>query len=194
MPAQPEQLDRESLLLLYLADELDAEKRAQVDRQLASDPAFANALNRLREAHGAYQGLFAAADASARLPMSRETAVRRVSRVMKQWQVDRLSKPPAAGPRRIRFHLPWWSYGTGIAAAIIVGMIIWSSNLPEASDNRPTPEEVLKQQEQVASQLEDEWTQGYRQEYDYAQAGQQLSMLNIDGDIDDVFLRVGGER
>src|SRR5438874_10607079 len=140
MPDGIQQLEDSSLLILYLADELSAEERAVVERRLAGEPTLANDLEQLRAARQGSDAAFQNADAVTRLPMHQDTAVRRVSRAMKQWQLDRLVKTPAPPASRRYFHIPWWGYASAALVGIIVTVVVWSSNLPDA--NAPIEEQV----------------------------------------------------
>ncbi len=191
-----EQLDREAMLLLYLADELSLEERAEVDRRLNADASLATELEQLRGMHEEICGELAVVDSAAPLPMSCETAVRRASRAMKQWHVDRVGKPPAPGPVRHPFHVPWWGYASGVAAAIIVGVVIWSSNIPDAGQQQAAgqvQQEQEQQQSQIAQDLENHWTQSAEHDAQLAYAGSPLpsSSSSTDQLMDEIFMRTG---
>jgi anti-sigma factor RsiW len=184
-----EQLDRESMLLLYLAEELPATERAEVERRLASDGSLASELDQIRHMHDAIGEKLAAADGASSLPMACETAVRRASRAMKQWHVDRVSKPPAAGPMRHPFHVPWWGYAGGVAAAIIVGVVIWSSNIPDAG-TQMSAEEIQQHQALVAQDLQNHWEKRAEQDAELAYAGNpQPTASSSDQVMDEIFMR-----
>jgi anti-sigma factor RsiW len=186
MASLAEQLDVESLLLMYLADELAEEDRAQVDRRLAADVTMVDKLARLRDLHESCAQTLKAADAATALPMSSDTAVRRVSRAMKQWQVDRLTKKADIIRPRRSFHLPWWTYGSAIAAAIIVGVLVWSSNLADPSEDPSVIAMKSKQQDDLAEQLMMGFRDGIEAERTPMLA-QELS-LSYESDMDEVLL------
>src|SRR5829696_4788295 len=102
----------DAVLLMYLADELPGEDRARVERMLADDGALRDQLERLRAAQDAVAGALALADAARPLPGSAAAGVRQVGRMIRTWQVDRLTRTAAAhdrhAPRNLRF--PYWSY------------------------------------------------------------------------------------
>ncbi len=184
-----EQLDINSLLLMYLANELSSADRIEMEQRLASDPALAEELARLRQAQAVVESALLSGDAATPLPMSCDTAVRRVSRAMKQWQVDRLTRK-AIAPQRAHFRLPIWSYASAVAAAIIVGMLIWANNLPDAGNAQLTPEQIAAQQKIVADELEQDLADAYTQEFD---AQSRLAMRDLSAsaeqDLDQVFMR-----
>ena len=119
MSSQLHQLNSESILLLYLAGELSAEDRADVDQHLAADPQFREELESLRAAYDATGEVITAADKSERLVLPEASAARRVGNAVRSWHSRRLSMPPAQAARRgLRF--PWWWYVTASAAGLVV--------------------------------------------------------------------------
>jgi anti-sigma factor RsiW len=119
MSSQLHQLNNESILLLYLAGELSAEDRADVEQHLAADPQFHEELETLRVAYDGAGESLAAADKSERLVLPEASAARRVGNAVRSWHARRLSMPPAEAQRRgLRF--PWWWYVTASAAGLVV--------------------------------------------------------------------------
>jgi len=195
MASMLEHLDRDSMLLMYLADELPVSERDELQQRLAQDPELANQLNQLL-ALQTYCEQTLTCDES--LPMSSDVAVRRVSRAMKQWQVDRLARKPSISPRRSHYRLPWWAYGTAVAAAVIVAALVWSSNLPDTSDSRPSPEQIAKTEDEVVDDIVKDWNDGVQQERESRNAmlGQQLlpEPISSDESMNEIFFRDSGER
>src|SRR4051794_23344388 len=96
-----DELSRESILLLYQSGELPEEKRAQVEHMLEHDAALREQLEALQAAHGAVVSAFSTADAVQPMPASElAAATRNTLREIRQWQVDRASRPAAAPPPR----------------------------------------------------------------------------------------------
>ncbi len=119
-----QQLNNESILLLYIAGELPAEDRADVEAMLANDPRVRAEYDALRAAYESAGEAIADADRSERLVLSESTAVRRVGNAAKAWHVRRLASPPeVVDTRRIRF--PRWVYPTAACAAVIVASVSW---------------------------------------------------------------------
>ena len=83
--------NNEAILLMYLADELPAEDRADVEQQLASDPALRAELDELRGVQESFAGTMERLDVETRLPVSESVAVRRATRMLRQWQVDHVN-------------------------------------------------------------------------------------------------------
>src|SRR2546429_9870647 len=101
-------LDRESLLMLYVAGELPAEDQAELEAMLAADAGLRAQLEQMQSEQRAMSEAFAAADAKSPLPAPQISSVRHVGAAMAQWQGDRLAKP-APAPIRIRRKLLWRS-------------------------------------------------------------------------------------
>ena len=119
--------NNEAILLMYLADELGADDRREVEQMLARDAALRAELEKIRSAQDAVMAAIGAMDQANPLRVSTPVAVRQVSRLMKQWQVDRLSRRPMeigkSGP-----NFPWWAYptaATGVAAMVLIGLMVW---------------------------------------------------------------------
>lgn len=120
----------ESVLLLYLAGELSAEGRADVDRRLAAEPALRQALTRLEAMHGAVADWFKQADAAVIADDGGRgrsaVAVRRVSRAFVQRRTAEEAAKAAAAKNESMWPkslLPRWAYPLTAAAAIIVGLL-----------------------------------------------------------------------
>ena len=121
--------NNEAVLLMYLADELPAEDRAEVEQLLAVDAGLRAELERLREAMDLSVDAIREVDRFTPLPVPRPVALRRMSRVVRQWQVARLTKAhdEADEPRRgLRY--PWWTYPLATAAAVLLAFLVWWGN------------------------------------------------------------------
>src|SRR5688572_32911208 len=115
----------DAVLMMYLADELPTEDRARVERILADDAAMRDELDRLRAAQESVDGALAGADAARPLPGSEAAGVRQVGRMIRHWQVERLTRAAGAhdrnAPRALRF--PYWSYPLAAAAAVTLAFV-----------------------------------------------------------------------
>jgi hypothetical protein len=126
MPSQIQNLDRESLLMLYVADELSAEDRQRVEEMLANDPGLRAQLDELTAAQDVMAGVFSEADANRPLPAPVWSSVRRMSAAMAQWQIDRMAKPAQTLVHHGR-KLGWLYASGAIAAGIIITIfVLWS--------------------------------------------------------------------
>ncbi|HTW95968.1 MAG TPA: hypothetical protein VMD30_14290, partial [Tepidisphaeraceae bacterium] len=112
--------NNEAILLMYMADELPVEDRAEVDQQLAQDAALRQELEKLQQAWAACSGGLEAADAAGIHHMSEGAAMRRASRLARQWATERLARP-APAPRQHRLPFPWWTYPLASAACVLIG-------------------------------------------------------------------------
>src|SRR5436305_12351834 len=115
MSGQLNDLDNDSLLVLYISGELANGEKAALERRLANEPALAAELEKLRAAQTFCGDAMAAADAMEKMPVGEGVAVRRVARAMQQWQRDRVIAYAAAG-RKKGLPLPWWTYPVAVAA------------------------------------------------------------------------------
>jgi anti-sigma factor RsiW len=130
--------NNEAILLMYLADELPAEDRADVEQQLASDPALRTELEELRGVQESFAGTMGRLDAETRLPVSESVAVRRATRMLRQWQVDHVNGAAAEEEPVKELRFPWWSYPLTTAAAVLIAFLVWWGNRGERYE-RPSP-------------------------------------------------------
>jgi hypothetical protein len=121
------ELSREGVLLLYLADELGAEDRAEVEQRLLRDPALRAELDGLRGTQELLHTRLALLDAATPLAAEEEAGVRNVSRMMRQ----RLARPqpaPALEPAIAVRRLPRWAYpAAAVAAVALIAGVTWRS-------------------------------------------------------------------
>jgi anti-sigma factor RsiW len=124
-----QKLQNEAILLLYLADELPAEDRAEVKQMLSVDAQLRAELQQLQSSQEKIIAELANLD---RVPtrISEAVAVRQVSRAMKQWQVDRLSRPVETPVVKRGLRYPWWAYPAVSVASIVLASIIWWGMAP----------------------------------------------------------------
>lgn len=122
--------NNEVILLMYLADELQLEDKAEVEQKLAGDAGMRAELSEMRTAHAAYAGVMARLDATTRLPTPETVAVRQASRLVRQWATERLARPPAK-PQPKGLPLPWWCYPVASAASVLIGFLVWWGNHSE---------------------------------------------------------------
>src|SRR5690242_9286619 len=102
-------LDSQSLLMLYVADELSATQRKTVERMLENDPKLREQLAELTDANDGFEAAMARADAT---PITGQAgAVRRIGQVMRQRIARDLVKPVEREPRIAMPRYPWWAYG-----------------------------------------------------------------------------------
>jgi len=126
MPSLIHNLDRDALLMLYLAGELSAEDHAEVDAMLARDPALRAAYEQMVGAQDLVLASLSAADAKLPLPAPVQSSVRRVGAAMDQWHIDQINARQEPVQRQRRKY--GWVYSVAAIAAMIVVtvFILWS--------------------------------------------------------------------
>jgi hypothetical protein len=148
------ELDNDALLMLYLADELSAEDRADVEQLLGVDAGLRAGLAVVRaDGEAAVAALQAAdrVDPPTGLSASAEAVTtRRIGRLLRQHQVDLFVRNrPAPTPERQPVFAAWTYPMGAVAAALLVavGWWAWSRHAParrpigvgssQLADNRP---------------------------------------------------------
>jgi hypothetical protein len=118
------ELDNDALLILYVADELPPEDRADVEQQLGVDAVLRAELALIQAdaeaATAALEGADRLDPPAGTSASSEAVALRRVSRAFRQWQVEKLvrSRPAPVPERQPRF--PKWAYPAATAAAVLL--------------------------------------------------------------------------
>lgn len=111
----------ESVLLMYLFDELPPEDRAEVDALLRTDANLQKHLDQLRSTHEILQDTL---NVDGGQPTRSElVAARNAKREIERWNVERVLTQPQPVPRsRVKMVL---AYSGGIAAAVILGSVVY---------------------------------------------------------------------
>jgi hypothetical protein len=134
-----QQLENESLLLLYMAGELPPTDREELEVMLARDAGLRSQLKLLQSAQGATFAGLARLDAGEPL-QSPEPAMRQIDRSMKQWWIDQQARPALAPATRSMIPVIGWSVGTAVAA-LLVFCIWWgfhSTDTSHYADTQPS--------------------------------------------------------
>lgn len=120
-------LDRESILLMYLADELSVEDRAEVEQMLSTDQALRQLYDELVAMMRVTSDGLAGLDRKEPMPVPLASSARRVARIMNQWQVNRLTAAqPEVQPLPMR-RFGWVATIAAVAACILIGFfVMWS--------------------------------------------------------------------
>jgi hypothetical protein len=125
-----EQLDNFGhVLLMYLADELPAEDRLEVERRLVTDPDLRRQLDQLRLTHETTAEVLSRLDASSAQAALEQAVIRRTGRAIRQWQ----ARPPRQETAREagdRLRFPWWAYPSAAAASILIALLVLVSHGP----------------------------------------------------------------
>ena len=133
-----EKLDNnEAVLLMYLADELPAEDRSEIERMLSGDESLRKQLAGLRAANDmtvrALRALDAAVDSVGRARLepgsvAESAAMRRVGRSMRSHLVRQVAQQPATPAAQSGLRFPWWAYPTAATAASVLAFLVWWAN------------------------------------------------------------------
>jgi anti-sigma factor RsiW len=116
--------NNEQILLMYLAGELPAEDRADVEQMLASDVALRRDWEQIQSLHAVVEEGLGQLDETSLMPMSTHFAVRQVGRAIRQ----KLARPkiaPAAMTNEGQPRSWWWLYPTVAAASVAIIAMVW---------------------------------------------------------------------
>jgi len=119
--------NNEAILLMYLADELPAADRAEVEQMLQSDANLRGELESLRHTQTGFEQTMLAADAEHPLPTSEQVASRQVLRMVNRWISQQLAQEAALKPMVLGSHSRrWWLYPMAVAAMLLLGFILYT--------------------------------------------------------------------
>jgi anti-sigma factor RsiW len=151
--------NNEAILLMYLADELGEQDRAEVEHMLGRDGGLRAELEELRAMQQGVVGGIGRLDEIEVVPGCDEAAMRRLLREMKRYQTELALRPASSeSPSRFR-RLPAWSYPLiGAAAVIFILLGLWgvgvielpspkdvtAGNLPTSRVNEPTERDIAR--------------------------------------------------
>jgi anti-sigma factor RsiW len=128
--------DDDSVLLMYLADELPAGDREIVENRLAADPALRAQLEKLRETHELIAQEMSARDQMHPPTVRDQSSLRQVTRQIRQWQTDRAREAAASGP--VQHGRPsWWLYPAAAAVIAIITYTVWWGFQPAEPGSLP---------------------------------------------------------
>lgn len=116
--------NNEGILQMYLADELDEQDRQEVAQLLEGDKGLAEQLRTMQADRAAVMGALAALDAGPADAGAEAHRLREVSRLIKRWHLEQLSRPPVVTPRR-SMSIPKWTYPAAAAALVCVALGWW---------------------------------------------------------------------
>ena len=155
MPSFLTQLENnEAVLLMYLANELPAEDRAEVDVMLEQDEMLRAHLGRIRAAYAALDSALGKADQVSAMP-SGFAAARAVGDVIRRANAAAVFTDEKVDlhPHRRR----WILYPLAGAAAVALGMFLWWQNV---SDQLNRPPEIPLTMNSRRWQTLAEWEMG----------------------------------
>lgn len=134
--------NNEAILLMYLADELDAEDRAEVEQMLAADAQLRAQLNALSAAQRQVETALSQSDAHQPL-FGMESERGRVVRAMRQWQLEKTVGLSRASVKPIRSIPGWVKVSAALAASFAAFMIWWGKTAPSVDSGFPSYAETL---------------------------------------------------
>ncbi|MDB5172710.1 MAG: hypothetical protein JWN51_1483 [Phycisphaerales bacterium] len=158
-----QELNNESVLLMYLADELPHDDRAEVEQMLAGDPTLRAQLALLEQAQDLFETGMGRLDAAQ--PLAGEpAAVRRITAAMRRNMLEYAAAAPAPVVMRRGLRYPWWAYPTVAAASVLLAFLTWWGHVDSGPMNLPAPpnqnsyveghDESAKQAEEMARSFE----------------------------------------
>jgi anti-sigma factor RsiW len=116
--------NNEHILLMYLADELPAGDRADVERMLAADASLRRGWQELQALHATVGHGLGRLDEISPMPVNADFALRQVGRAMRQ----KMAQPAIASAAAASGRAPrswWWLYPTVTAASIAIIAMVW---------------------------------------------------------------------
>jgi hypothetical protein len=127
--------NNEATLLMYLANELPPEDRAEVEQMLATDASMRRDLESLRGTLNETTEIFRRLDELQPMPVVPQVAVRQATRVIQQALTDRAVRATADQAEEPRRSAPRWAYVAAAVAALLVGYTAWWGMRPETESN-----------------------------------------------------------
>jgi anti-sigma factor RsiW len=142
-----DQLDPESILMLYLVGELSPADQQEVDRRLAADGELRAQLQAMRALHESFDQAMQSAEENRVASIPDGVAIRRASRLMRQWV---LSRRVPETPQEIRESIPWLRYGLSAAAVLLLAGTVWYRAQPQPlAPVAPAPAPVAVQSDTI---------------------------------------------
>ncbi len=114
----------ESVLLMYLFDELPADDRAEVEAMLATDAGLRSELAQLSAMYDTVGGMLQTADVKIKSARAEAAVKRQIYKTIDQWNTRRVLAAPAMPVRR-RSNLRWVIYSSGVAAMLLIGYLFY---------------------------------------------------------------------
>jgi hypothetical protein len=133
--------NNEAILLMYLADELPAADRLEVEQMLSSDPALRGELEILRQTQQLAFDSLETLDSVSRPAAPPIVALGQASRMIHEWTERRRRPEPAIVV--IRRPLPWRRISVAAAATLLVGYYIWAVYQPTTPQHHNSPVATL---------------------------------------------------
>lgn len=130
--------NNEQVLLMYLAGELPAEDRADVERMLAADPGLRRNWQELQSLHTSVFDQLGQLDETLATPVSTEFAVRQVGRAMRQ-KIAQPKVAPVRAASEEQSRSWWWLYPAVVAASVAIIAMVWIGHQQTPTRLAPSP-------------------------------------------------------
>jgi anti-sigma factor RsiW len=149
--------DSESVLLMYLFDELPEDDRAEVESMLNTDATLHARYDELRESYDFTNQLLNQADKDVqRQSRSVAKAQRQAIMLVNQWKVDQIAARPV--PRPASPMRKWLLYpAASIAALLMLSLILWGLFGPPPRIAGESPIADTAEQQEALDRLRDSW-------------------------------------
>ncbi|HEY0008344.1 MAG TPA: hypothetical protein VGB55_06450 [Tepidisphaeraceae bacterium] len=125
--------NNEAVLLMYIADELSLEDKAEVAQMIENDASISRQWSDIRRAYDASGEAIRSADAAAKIP-SAFAAARAFGEAVRQKNANRPA--PEVAEVYVRGHHRWLLYPVAAAAVLAMGMLAWFQSANNEVDER----------------------------------------------------------
>ncbi|MGN6504160.1 MAG: hypothetical protein ACTHM6_01215 [Tepidisphaeraceae bacterium] len=142
----------DAVLLMYLANELPAEDRKEIDDRLEEEPELYDKLDELRAAYGAVDAFIGAGDATWRVSPGL-TAARNLGDVVRERQRNKKAEEREVLQRRRGW---WMMYPAAAAALLAIGMVAWYRSAKNEM-NAPVVDPMVAVQQNWRGGMGGEW-------------------------------------
>jgi anti-sigma factor RsiW len=166
--------NNENILLMYLADELPAEDRLEVEQMLRIDGSMRLEFDRLQAAQEVFDNELGMLDELQPLPTRPDAAVRRVGREMRQWAA-RPRKPITAAGGQARSTPRRWAMPATAAALFALAIGIWVGTHRESTSDADQMAVLIEQQRQ-----QEMFADSVQQDQDHEQLAASISRDGAD--------------
>lgn len=177
----------EAVLLMYLADELPDEDRAELEQMLANDDALREQLDALRLLLSTTTLHLDELETANPAPID-ENAIRHLLREMRRLRVETAARPHVASPAVRRF--PRWVYASASAAAAAFVLIgLWGVGIIDFGPDTLSPPSAMVDSDfesgEMVSVLDERWPFGIAVGPSLDQAAQHVDELLANEDDED---------
>jgi hypothetical protein len=133
--------DDQARLVMYIADELGGEDRADLEQRLSGDANLQGELDRFSEVYGAFSVGMTDLDAATPIHADVSAAVRRASAAIRKWQARPVPHRAPVAEKRSSFGMRTWAIPSAAAAIVLVvmGVSLYNKSLSPRMARGPYP-------------------------------------------------------